>query len=231
VAAAPSARFLLAIAAIAAAAWTGAARAGSTPAAHDFTYAPYLHGADRYTGASVRETRLSDAVYSLTELIGRPKTVAVACWSVEDWNSFSGDGGDSVYATVAFWDPRLPHWVQLSPEICRAMETLLHHRPEYPNPITANAVVALTHETMHAIGIQSEAEAECFGMQLTPFMAVELGLSNHYAERLGHLALEDYRQRPPSYVDTADCREDGAWDLFPGRASPPWHILAPPQDR
>jgi hypothetical protein len=89
-------RRLLAVAAIALAAWAGAARADSTPPAHDFTYAPYLHAADRGTGASVQGTRLSAAVYALTKPIGWPRAVGVACWSDKDWNSFSGDGGDSV---------------------------------------------------------------------------------------------------------------------------------------
>ena len=105
------------------------------------------------------------------------------------------------------------------------METLLHHRPEYPNAITADAVETLTHETMHALGIGKEAEAECLGMQLSTFMATALGVPDHYAMRLGQLSLQNYRERPPGYIDTSRCHEDGAWDLFPGRPSPPWHEL------
>jgi hypothetical protein len=222
------ARPLLAVAVTALLAWTGAAHAagGGGRAGRDFTDAPYLHGSNRFVGESIQETRLSDAVYKLTEWIRRPRMVAVACWSDKDWNAFNGGGSDKVYSTVAFWSPDLPHWVQLSPQTCRAMETLLHHRPAYPNAITADAVVTLTHETMHAIGIEKEAEAECFGMQLTTFMAIELGVPAHYAQRLGQLSLQDYWSRPPDYIDTSRCREDGAWDLFPGEPSEPWHLFA-----
>jgi hypothetical protein len=120
----------------------------------------------------------------------------------------------------------MPHWVQLSAGVCRAMETLLKHRPLYPNVYTANAVEALTHETMHSIGIDNEAQAECFGMQLSFALADNLGVPDAYSLRLARLNLQNYADRPPSYINASRCREDGQWDLFPNRDSPPWHSLA-----
>jgi hypothetical protein len=76
---------------------------------------------------------------------------------------------------------------------------------------------------MHALGVTREARAECYGMQLSIVMAAELGVPTRYNERLAHLNLENYGHRPPSYIDRADCREHGRWDLFPHRPSPRWH--------
>ena len=118
----------------------------------------------------------------------------------------------------------MPHWVHLSPGVCRSMETLLRHRPAFPNVFTANAVQTLTHELMHAIGIKDEAKAECFGMQVSGALAERLGVPDHYAWRLSQLNLENYEKRPPGYIDHSRCREGGAWDLAPDENSPPWHI-------
>ena len=147
----------------------------------------------------------------------------MACWSAKDWPTVSGDGRDTAYETIAFWTPSMPHWVHLSPQICHAFETLLNHRPRYPNVITADAVETLAHETMHSVGVSVEAQAECYGMQLAATVAEKLGVPTAYANSLARLNLDNYKQRPPNYINTAKCREDGVWDLFPGKDSPPWH--------
>jgi len=94
----------------------------------------------------------------------------------------------------------------------------------FPNVYVADALATVTHEVMHAIGIEDEAEAECLGMQLSAFMASRLGVPDHYAMRLSALDLENYTRLPPGYVDRKRCQEDGEWDVFKGRKSPPWHI-------
>ena len=196
---------------------------GAGRVTRDVTFAPHLPTASKFTGKSIRDTRLSAAAYSLSKVIGVPKTVDVACWSVHDWSSVGGKEG-GVYQTLAFWSPQMPHWVQLSPTVCRAVQTLLSNRPMYPNVFTANAVETLTHEMMHAIGIRSEPEAECFGMQLSYVLARKLDVPAGYSLGLARLNLSNYRMRPPSYRDTSRCRENGAWDLFPNEDSPPWHV-------
>jgi hypothetical protein len=192
--------------------------------------APKLRKAAQFRGSSVIETRLSDAVYDVTKYLGAPKMIDIACWSDADWPSVSGDSGDGFYSTLGIYYELMPHWIHLSPRVCRAVETLLHHRPAYPNRFTSDAVETITHEAMHALGItrtkvgeESEAMAECFGMQLSITMAVRLGVPYDYAERLAKINLANYKTRPASYRDYARCREDGAWDVFKGRPSPPWH--------
>jgi hypothetical protein len=175
---------------------------------------------------SSKQTRLSTASYALSKYIGAPKTVAVFCWNEADWKNVSGNG-DPYYTTLAFWSRSEPHWIELSPGVCRGIETLLYHRPRFPNAILADAIETVTHEMMHALGVhdvpQAEAKAECFGMQLSIIMAATLGVPIAYSNQLARLNLQNYVLRPPSYIDFNNCRENGAWDLFPNRASPPWH--------
>jgi hypothetical protein len=126
--------------------------------AHTVEDATLLPASAHFTGKSVKQTRLSQAAYQLSKALRRPRSVAVACWSDADWAGISGDNPESDYSTLGFWRPQMPHWVNLSPRICRAMETLLYHRPQYPNAITANAVDTLTHEMLRALGIRNEAQ-------------------------------------------------------------------------
>jgi hypothetical protein len=202
----------------------GGGGGGGPPVPHDASFAPYLPSAAHYRGAkSIKQTRLSKAAYVLSKYIGSPKTVAVACWDTNDWTNITHDNPESAYSVLGFWQPSMPRWLQLSPGICRTMETLLYHRPAYPNRYTANAVDTLTHEMIHALGVRSEAATECFAMQLNWITADVLGVPIRYSTRLSHLSLGNYRYHPASYVDPLRCREDGVWDIWKNTPSLPWH--------
>ena len=158
----------------------GGGGGGTSSRTHTILDAPSLPASAHFNGSqSIKQTRLSKASYTLSKFIGSPKTVAVFCWNAADWQNVSGSG-DPFYTKLAFWDPTEPHWIELSPGVCRGIETLLYHRPQYPNAILANAVETVTHEMMHALGVhnepQAEAKAECFGMQLSIIMAAILGV-------------------------------------------------------
>ena len=204
----------------------GGSGGGGTAQAHNVTYAPYLHSSSHYTGSSVKQTRLSRAAYGLSKILGAPKTIAVACWGTSDWSNISGDNPESHYSLLGFYWTAMPHWVNLSPGICRTFETLLYHRPQFTNVVTADALDTLTHEMIHALGLASEARTECFSMQLSFITGISMGLPSLYAENLDRLSLRNYHGHPPAYVDDQRCREDGAWDLFPRRDSLPWHMPA-----
>jgi branched-chain amino acid transport system substrate-binding protein len=192
-----------------------------TAPAREVYYAPQLPPADRFTGASILDTRLSTAVYRLTEFLGTPKRIDVACWSRHDWPRVADD--PDIYETFGFWIGDMPHWVHLSPETCRGIETLVQNRPEYPNAFTADAIQTLTHESLHALGVDSEAETECLAMQVQAVLSTALGVPRHYAVRLAHLSLQNYVQLPPEYIDKARCRENGVWDIKQNESSLPWH--------
>jgi hypothetical protein len=196
-------------------------------AVHQVTYAPFLPSSGHYSGASVKQSKLSQAAYGLSKVLGHPKSIAVACWSGADWANISGQNPESAYTILGFhlFDS-MPHWVDLSPGICHTFETLLYHRPKFANVVTANALDTLTHEMIHALGIHDEAQTECFAMQLSFVTGVKLGLPLAYAENLDRLSLRNYSSHPSAYVDRARCREGGAWDLTPHTFSLPWHMPA-----
>ena len=62
---------------------------------------------------------------------------------------------------------------------------------------------------------------------LSIVLASELGVPAAYDAQLARLNLVNYFRRPPNYIDTVDCRENGTWDLFPNRPSPPWGTFQP----
>jgi hypothetical protein len=197
---------------------------GGSPQPHDLSYAPYLSSSAHFNGRSVKQTRLTRAAYGLSKELGIPRTVAVACWSPLDWQNISGDNPESAYSTLGLWNAGLPRWVNLSPSICRTFETLIYHRPAYTNVYTADALDTLTHEMIHALGIRNEARTECLAMQLSFVTGWKMGLPLQYAENLDRLSLRNYFSHPPRYIDTSRCREGGAWDLFKGKPSLPWHL-------
>ncbi len=164
-------------------------------------------------------------MYALSKALGAPKAIAVACWSAADWPGISGDSGDGFYSTTGIFVPQMPHWISLSPDVCRGMETLLYHRPQYPNRIIASDLDTVTHEMVHAMGFVNEAQTECFAMQLSILMALQLHVPAAYSKQLARLTLLNYFTHPSGYIDTLRCQENGAWDLFPNRPSPPWHDL------
>lgn len=210
-------------------------RAGSAPGTggggsgnngpHVVTDANELPRSSHYTGRSIYDIRLSAASYWMTKAAGAPKKIAVACWNPTDWPGISGDSGDGIFATYGLYLPYMPHWVHLSPATCRGIETLLYHRPRVPNRIIAFAVDTVTHEMIHALGIRSEAQTECYAMQVSIIMALRLRVPLAYSQRLARLNLDNYLRHPARYIDTTRCRENGAWDLQPNKPSPPWHYL------
>jgi len=201
----------------------GGGSGGATTGAHTISDANLLPRSTHFNGRSVDQTRLAAASYWITKVAGRPTTLGVACWNATDWPGISGDSGDGYYSLLGFYSPLMPHWIHLSPNVCRGIETLLYHRPLYPNRILANAVDTVTHEMIHALGIRNEAMTECYAMQVSVVMALRLGVPATYAYQLAHLNLINYYLHPPRYIDTGRCREGGAWDLQPDGPSPPWH--------
>ena len=149
---------------------------------------------------------------------------SVACWSDRDWPSVSGERGNTGYSTLGIWQSSQPRWVHLAPSTCTMLQKLLTSRPTSASPELADAVNTLTHELYHALGVGSEAKAECFAMQSTPMMARLLGVPRAYAGRLGRLTLAEYTFLEPLYRDARRCRDGGAWDLHPDWPSAPWHV-------
>lgn len=87
-----------------------------------------------------------------------------------------------------------------------------HRRPPLDQIV---AVHVLAHEAYHLAGVQEEARAECFSMQLTARVAERLGATRRQGQQLA-LAyfLRVYPDMPAEYTSER-CREGGPMDLHP----------------
>jgi hypothetical protein len=92
---------------------------------------------------------------------------------------------------------------------------------------TLVAVHVLAHESMHLAGVVDEADADCLGLQLDAFVAMELGARNAFARQLAmDYWTQYYPEQAPRYR-TPMCRDSGSLDLFPGRPGWPTPVSYP----
>lgn len=83
------------------------------------------------------------------------------------------------------------------------------------------AVVLVAHETMHVERVWNEAEAECRAVQLSHLVAMRLGANEAQARALqARYFAEIYPNLREGYT-SRECREGGAYDIFPERAEFP----------
>ena len=83
------------------------------------------------------------------------------------------------------------------------------------------SVHLIAHETMHVNGIWSEAEAECKAAQLDYLVAEKLGATPAQARDLqARYFAVLYRYNRSDYI-SGECREGGAYDIFPERTEFP----------
>jgi hypothetical protein len=80
-----------------------------------------------------------------------------------------------------------------------------------------SALHVLSHESMHLAGFYREANAECLGVQIDAFVAMQLGADERFARSLAREYWTDYYAPRRDQYWTADCREGGSLDLFPSR--------------
>ena len=84
---------------------------------------------------------------------------------------------------------------------------------------TVEAIQTISHESYHVLGWQSEATAECYGMQSIWYTANRLGASVVLAQRLAQFYWKELYplRRTSSHPEywSADCRDGGKLDLRP----------------
>jgi hypothetical protein len=116
---------------------------------------------------------------------------------------FSGDG-------------RPANYTELSDKTCSILAGFKGHTDTDHALEVAAALHVLAHESFHLAGIRNEAEADCYGLQRTAFVAEQLGADPAEARRLAKLALvQRARTAPPEYR-SPQCFDGGALDLDPG---------------
>jgi hypothetical protein len=176
--------------------------------------APTLPSRTRFTGErSIKNTRLTQLVYKTLKAVARtPRLLAVACWTNDDFDVISGGSVNGDNIKLAFWIRRQPRWLHISGRACRDFQQLLD--TQSPTGRRASSVVTALHEATHAYGIEREAQANCYAVQLVPLAGRNLGMTQAQADYLGKLALNYTRRTAPKdYWDTANCRSSGKWDL------------------
>lgn len=80
----------------------------------------------------------------------------------------------------------------------------------------AQALHVLAHESSHLAGVRDEAEADCFGLQRTAFVAEQLGAQPNQAQTLAKLALAERIRTAPGDYRSPACYDGGPLDLDPG---------------
>jgi hypothetical protein len=112
----------------------------------------------------------------------------------------------------------------LSPETCSELRRLGHTNLSCLDGGTCGysqfragwAAHTLAHESFHLRGFESEAEAECYALQNTAFVAERLGVSPQHATELQQwIFVKGYPNEPDEYQSMA-CRDGGSLDLHPG---------------
>jgi len=182
-----------------------------------------LPTADRYTGArSLKHRVLTQLIYKTMKQLGAPRTLAIACWNRPDWVSVvQAEGEEPETATtvlLGFWKPMQPRWLHIAPSVCTDVQALLDTK--IPNGRRAGALSIVMHETLHAYGVENEAETNCYAVQLIPELGRNLKMTERRANYLGQLALRYVRANAPrSYWNATHCRDGGRWDLLPGRVN------------
>ena len=150
------------------------------------------------------------------------KKVEVRCWSksdwrptLDEWNAYTGSTGD----IVGFVNGTSR--INIEPSYCADLSRFVYDRwrPKQQSQAlldAADAVDLLAHESQHLFNARGdEAETECHGLQDVRRLAVLLGASKAYAERL---ARDDWRflypARPPDYR-TPECGPNRLFDMQP----------------
>jgi hypothetical protein len=182
-----------------------------------------LPTAARFAGTrSLKHSTLTQLVYRTMKQLGAPRTLAFACWSRPDWLSVVQAEGEEPEngqtMILGFWKPQQPRWLHLAPSVCTDVQALLDTK--VPNGRRAGALAIVLHEALHAHGVDNEAETNCYAVQLTPLLGLNLTMTERRASYLGQLALRYVRAHAPNgYWHGGHCRDGGRWDLFPFRTN------------
>jgi hypothetical protein len=155
------------------------------------------------------------------------KQLEVRCWSDADWHRLIREESSYTHgklraSTLGFAGIGGAR-VNLGPTVCGGLVDLAYTRARPTDDagqlMLAAAVVTLSHEPQHSIGIAEESVAECNAIQLANGTAIKLGASPAYAAELVRTYWRHYSEELPAYR-SPDCRQGRELDL--GRADSIW---------
>ncbi len=113
------------------------------------------------------------------------------------------------------------HVADLRRHICLDLASYASGGQAKPSDDQMLAVHVVTHEAEHIAGYTKESEAECRAVQLNHRVAEFLGATPEQARALQKRYFEEYYPRLRSDYISPECREGGAYDIFPERTEFP----------
>ena len=170
-------------------------------------------------GGSARESRIEPRLSRAASVLALKK-VEVRCWSqpewklmVREWDTYAGvrrDVAGFVNGTSR---------VNIAPDYCaRLARFYAGWRPPSGGQLddAADAVDLLAHEAQHLFNPNgNEAETECHGLQDVRRLAVLLGASREYGEKLAQDDWKYLYEYNDSNYKTKECRPNGLFDMHP----------------
>ena len=174
---------------------------------------PLLAGMAFHHERRVNEERLGAIASQIAE-----RAVEVHCPGVLQRLVDVSPNAGSVYFDG---DGRPANYTQLDGPTCSTLDDFAEGDTGAGDVIrVARALHVLAHESFHLAGVRNEAEADCFGLQRTAFVARELGADRAEAQRLAYIALLERAQTAPADYRSPSCYDGGPLDLDP--ASSVW---------
>src|SRR5262245_63652917 len=177
-------------------------------------------------GAALSERRQVEPLLERAVLVAVGRAIPVRCWTASQWPRVLEDNQapigqvDPVNVLGLAVSDGVTETINLSPRVCGPLSALASH-PGLPPPGRASldlaqALVTVGHEAGHLVaGLDTEAEAECFGAQHVTRVAEALGMTHAEGELVATLYWgEVYPRLDPSYI-SPDCRDGGTLDLNP----------------
>src|SRR5262245_21817978 len=167
--------------------------------------------------------------------------VSIECAAPADWRSLAAEYGFDHELTWALTPLRtnaesgttIPTTRStFSPRACRLADAFFHAPTERGARLCRHgaalgecndwgakllAVHVLGHEAMHLAGVVDEDQADCFAAQLDALVAGGVGARPGFARWLAHEYWAYYYPSQARLYRSADCRNGGRLDLFPGR--------------
>ena len=122
------------------------------------------------------------------------RPITVMCETTQrEWRRYTRRG------TLAFFNPRTPNRVYLSPYICTQL-LLIVRGVEVDQFDYVLAIHALVHEGVHALGVRDEGETDCRALALNADVAVRFfGLVGEEVPFFQELARQIHDEAPPPY--------------------------------
>jgi hypothetical protein len=108
-------------------------------------------------------------------------------------------------------------FTELDDKTCATLEDYAEgHADAEDAPRVAAAMHVLAHESWHLAGVRNEAEADCYGLQRTAFVAERLGADPAEAQAFAELAVVERARFALHEYRSAECHDGGALDLDRG---------------